>query len=247
MRRIVCISTIGLLAMIQYGCRTVPAPQRANVPSRSGPYGLRHEHDEMKPLPRPERRTELPRTYDDAPLVTQRPPEQKAFVEAYERVGRPRLMVMAMSADSSGTTVKDIDGIDYAAVETILADWLSANGQVSLISPASIPARPAPTTGKESDVPQPDADVLVRVQVNPTRRDVREARLIAEAVNTRGGDSIGRAVVDVPTPLEKARLNEATRFIARKLMDEMTESWNRLAGGRPPIPAAAPIAPTTRP
>ena len=109
------------------------------------------------------------------------------------------------------------------------------------------------TSGEETGTPrQPDADVLVRVQVNPSQvgKDVREHRFIAEAVNTRGGESIGRAVVDVGSPLEKGALNEATRFIARKLMDEMTESWNRLANGPrtsgasvPPAPLAPPAPP----
>ena len=241
------------------GC-TSPAPRRVSVPPRdqAKDYGRVHENEPMKPLPeQAERSSALPRPYDDVPLVSQHPPEQRAYLEAYERVGRPKLMIVAMPADrtpSGGTS----DGVDYAAVETVLADWLSADGKVTLLSPAASPA-PAParattgTSGEETGTPrQPDADVLVRVQVNPSQvgKDVREHRFIAEAVNTRGGESIGRAVVDVGSPLEKGALNEATRFIARKLMDEMTESWNRLANGPrmsgasvPPAPLAPPAVP----
>jgi len=51
-------------------------------------------------------------------------------------------------------------------------------------------------------------------------------RLLAEALNTRGGQLIGRAVVDVPSPLKKTTINKYTRFVARKLMDDMTATWN---------------------
>jgi hypothetical protein len=60
-------------------------------------------------------------------------------------------------------------------------------------------------------------------------------RLIAEAFNIEGGDSIGRAVVDVPPPLEKRQLNKYTRYIARKLMDDMTYAWST-AGPAGPAP-----------
>jgi hypothetical protein len=202
--------------------------------------GPQYQHEEMKPLPRPQPVSKIPRPYEDAPLVSQKPPEQKAFVEAYERVGRPRLMIMAMGPDGSRASDKtySVGPIDYAAVETVLSDWLSANGAVSLISSHVAPMTPAEPTSKPAPSPESDADVLVRVQIHPGRSEVREARLITEAINTRGGESLGRAVVDVPAPLEKERLNEATRFVARKLMDEMTESWNRMTA----VPRTAPPA-----
>jgi hypothetical protein len=238
----VWIITIGLCTIaVQLGGCTSPAPQRVAVPPRdqARDYGRVHEGEVMKPLPTPpERETSFPRPYDDAPIVSQHPPEQRAFIEAYERVGRPRMMIIAAQSE--------VSGVDYAAVETLLADWFSANGNVTLLSPP--PARAA-TTGPANE---PEADVLVRTQINPTNlgKDAGEARIITEAVNTRGGESIGRAVVDVPTPLEKKRLSEATRFIARKLMNDMTESWTRLADGPrvssappPPQAPAAPVAP----
>jgi hypothetical protein len=205
----------------------------------------------MKPLPQPER-TNLPRPYDDVPLVSQRPPEQKAFVDAYERVGRPRLMVMAIGPDGSSSADKSykLAPVDYSAVETVLADWLSANGAVNLLSSRVAPASSVEPTTRPAPAPEADADVLVRVQVHPANSNVQEARLVTEAVNTRGGESIARAVVDVPAPLEKERLNDATRFVARKLMDEMTESWNRMATGArstPPAPTSGALAPAPNP
>ena len=240
----VSIVTIGLcsIAVQLIGC-TSPAPQRVAVPPRdqAKDYGRVHDGDEMKPLPAPpERETALPRPYDDAPLVGQRPPEQREFLEAYDRVGRPRFMVTASKSD--------VGEVDLAAVESLLSDWLSAGGRVTLLSPS---VAPAPATNSAS--PQADADILVRSQINArdAGQDHREARIITEAFNTRGGESIARAVVDVAMPLEKARLNEATRFIARKLMDEMTESWNRLADAprttAAPPPPQAPAGPVPPP
>jgi len=99
-------------------------------------------------------------------------------------------------------------------------------------------------------------DVLVQVQARPTRQTPNglEVRLIAEALNIDGGDSIGRAVVDVPPPLEKRTLNKYTRYVARKLMDDMTYAWsaappapqqdrNRGTGARPPEQTPAPQPP----
>jgi hypothetical protein len=239
------LSTIGLLSAVVYvGC-TSPAPGRVNVPMRErvSSSGPRYQHEEMKPLPKPESVGKIPRPYEDPPLVSQKPPEQRAFLEAYERVGRPRLMIMAMGPDGSKAADHqyDLGAIDYAAVETILSDWLSANGAVSLISPRVATVTPAEPTTRPTPSPESDADILVRVQIHPGRSEVKEARLITEAVNTRGGDSLARAVVDVPAPLEKERLNEATRFVARKLMDEMTESWNRMNA----VPRTPPSAGTS--
>lgn len=242
MLRTFALSAIGLLSAVAYvGC-TAPSPGRVNVPMRDrvSTSSPRYQHDEMKPLPKLEPVSKIPRPYDDAPLVSQRPPEQRAFLEAYERVGRPRMMIMAMGPDGSKAADKqyDLGAIDYAAVEAVLSDWLSANGAVSLISPRVTTVTPAELTTKPAPASEADADILVRVQIHPGRSQVKEARLITEAVNTRGGDSLARAVVDVPAPLERERLNEATRFVARKLMDEMTESWSRMNAAPRTAPSA---------
>lgn len=142
--------------------------------------------------------------------------------------------------------------IDYGAVETVLADWLSGDGQVMLVSPTL--ARQKLTDEQiaalESGRPrvlrevaeQLDADVLVQVQARPTRqtREGLELRILAEAMNVRGGESIGRAVVDVPPPLEKTKINKYTRYLARKLMDDMAETWAAAPAEPPPAPATQP-------
>ncbi len=247
MRRTLLLASIGLFAaMVESGC-TSPAPRPVAVPPTqpvvmSGPV---HEHEHMKPLPPQHRASQVPPPYNDVPLVSQTPPEQPAFLDAYQRVGHPRMMIMAIGPDGSRPADKSYKTgpIDYDAIETVLGDWLSCNGAVNLVSPHVAPATPPEPTTKPAPAPQIDADVLIRVDVHPRRNDVKEVRLITEAINTRGGESIGRAVVDVPTPLERKNLDEATHYIARKLMDEMTQSWQQMLANRSQPAPAQPAEP----
>src|SRR5437867_1783364 len=88
------LGAFGVLA----GCRQdyppnpePPAP-RADVPPRRWEPPMR-EREEVKPLPEREYGNLPPPPYDDVPLVNQRPPEQKAYLDAYEAIGRPRILV----------------------------------------------------------------------------------------------------------------------------------------------------------
>lgn len=127
--------------------------------------------------------------------------------------------------------------LDYEAVENVLSDWLSADGKVTLISPSMTRTRLTDQEVAELQAGRPtvlreiaeklDADVLIQVQARPTRQTYEglEVRIIAEAFNTKGGETLGRAFVDVPPPLDKPQINKYTRFLARKLMMELTKSW----------------------
>jgi hypothetical protein len=230
-----------------------------------------------------------PPPFNDAPLVAQDTPEQRAFVDAYAHVGRPRIVVFvnrtldgqllpandAGSNAASGQNRNDVtieardrrdtgsgsDGylqpgqysasdagqIDYEAIETVLTDWLAAGGKVAIVSPVA--ARQRMTADQQRDVETGqarakstlartlDADVLVQVSARPTRqtRGGLEVRMVAEAINVEGGQSIGRAVVDMPPPLDKPRINKFTRFLARVLMDRMIGTWENM----PPAPASS--------
>jgi hypothetical protein len=144
--------------------------------------------------------------------------------------------------------------IDYDAIENVLTDWMGANGKVTLVSPSMARTRLTDQEVKDLQSGRPqvlrdiaeklDADVLIQVQAKPTRqtRDGLEVRVLCEAINTRGGESIARAFVDVPPPLEKTQINKYTRFLARKMMYELSGSWTALA--REPAPRA--VEPTTR-
>jgi hypothetical protein len=237
-----------LVVVAVVGCRdNTPPPQRVPIPAQHArrvettTYRAERE-DEAKPLPPPPQ-AEYALPFDDPPLLSQEPPEQPAFVDAYHRVGSPRMTVLVN---------RTLDGsLDYQAIETIMTDWLACNGNVTIISPAAVRQRLSDQQMKELQEGRPGAmgsvaqqlgaEILVHVQAYPTRKvDLgQEVRIVAEAMNTRGGQSIGRAVVDVPPPLEKQTINRYTRFLARKLMDDMISTWSA-----PPAPGQAqPAAP----
>lgn len=262
------------------GCRdNTPPPPRVAVPV---PGTAVRDYSPPRPLqlPQGDPRDSIP--YADEPLVVQPPPEQRAFVDAYNRVGRPRLTLFVNRALTGETTPvgdpdrverteeRDSKGlvksyekqevfsrppgtdeigakqIDYGAVENIMADWLAANGQTVLISPTMARQRLTDEQWKDMQSGRPmalsetaqqlGADVLVQVSARPTRQTPQgpEVRMVAEAINTRGGQSIGRATVDVPPPLDKVQINRYTRFLARKLMDDMAGSWAGASMGQPP-------------
>jgi hypothetical protein len=285
-------------------------PERVPVP----PVRERDWEDE-KPLPGRSQGADIPPPpFYDEPLVNQRPPEQRAFVEAYEAVGRPRILVfvnrtlegeiLPVNPEDPLATVErrrtvrgnvnvetrdvrtrdryyDYRGgrddrerldrfesrgpgeytettevylrpgeydevaaraMDYEAMENILTDWLAADGRVEVVSPVMARQRLTDQQVKELQEGRPrvmgeiarelDADILVQVQARPTRQTRRglAVRVVTEAINVRnGGQSIARAVVEVPPPLDKPQLNRYTRFLGRRLMDGMANSWQALA------------------
>lgn len=331
MRRLAGILAAGLAASVLAGCAdNSPAPARVAVPPTDQMRAS--NQPEIKPLPGPADAGDQlpPPVFDDQPLVSQRLPEERAFVSAYEQVGRPRILIFvnrslegqivplnpdepittvehkaqtsgAITADSQhssgnygywydshhdtnshfqstgpaefteSTTVYLHPGeydeaaaksLDYEAVENVLTDWLSAGGRVAIVSPTMARQRLTDEQVKDLQSNRPrmlgevarelDADILIQVQAHPTRQTEEglEFRLIAEAINVRGGESIARALVDVPPPLDKPRINKYTRFLARKLMDGMVGSWESFAGrpeGAPPAPPAPATQPATEP
>jgi len=304
------------------GCHdNSPPPPRVPVPSADRREAYAPSETPRKPV---ENNWAAPTPgYDDQPLVSQRPPEQRAFVDAYNRVGRPRMTVFinrTLEGDllpinnndpilsveqsrksNSAVTVERRDStdsrgyydrshsqstdkfeskgpaeykektdiylrpgeydevsaknLDYNAIENIMSDWLAANGQTIMISPGM--AREKLTDDQLKDIQsgrprvmseivrQLGVDVLIQVQEHPTRQTAQglEVRIIAEAINTRGGQSIGRAVVDVPPPLTKTTINTYTRYLARALMSGMTDTWTAMANNPPPPPPAGSAPP----
>ncbi|MGE5611606.1 MAG: DUF6175 family protein [Bacillota bacterium] len=156
--------------------------------------------------------------------------------------------------------------IDYGMMETLLTDWMSADGQVSVVSPLLAQKKLTEQQikdlqdGKEAAMQQMaeqlDADVLIQVQARITRQTPQgpSVRILVEAMNTRGADSLARAAVDMDPPLDKRQLNKYTRFLARKLMDGMAATWSQPApapakeqGASTPTPAPTPApAPTEK-
>jgi hypothetical protein len=104
--------------------------------------------------------------------------------------------------------------------------------------------------GLDAIVGAAQPDVLIQIQAHPTRRqDQLVVLLVAEATNIRGGESLAQASVEMPTPVDRIELNNYTRFLARKLMHEMGDTWAAAPAPPPASPAtpSAPAAPATRP
>jgi hypothetical protein len=233
--RTIAVALSAGILLASVGCRdNTPPPPRVPVP-QAGLYSPTYEHERMKPLPPQE--SELPEPpFEDRPLVNQRPPEQPAFVNAYNAVGRPRLAVLV---------TRTLKGLDSQAIENTLSDWMSSNGQVTLISPTvarsklsedqikGVQNSSSKSLGEVAD--QLGVDVVIRVEAEPTDQypKVDRIRLVSEALNTKDAISLGHAFVDMPIPLEKPQINEYTRYLARKLMDDMTGTWTA------PAPASA--------
>lgn len=241
MRTIASAVMAGIVAA-SMGCRdNTPPPPRVPVPQPMSERAT-YEHERMKPLP-PQDRSDLPEPpFEDRPLVNQRPPEQAAFVAAYNGVGRPRVAVLV---------TRTLKGLDAQAIENTLSDWMSSNGQITLITPTvarqklnedqikGVQTGSSKSLGEVAD--QVGVDVVIRVEAEPTDQydKTDRIRLVAESLNTRDAQSVGHAVVDVPLPLQKPQINEYTRYLARKLMDDMTSAWTA------PVPPAEGARSTT--
>lgn len=164
----------------------------------------------------------------------------------------------------------DAKSLDYEVIENIMTDWIASQGQVTVISPTLARQRLSDEQVRELQSGRPQmlsevaqqlgADILIQVQAHPTQQTPQglAVRLVAEAMNTKGGQSLARATVDMEPPLTKTQINKYTRWLARKLMSDMTGTWSappppemRTADAQPtavpaPTPAPAP-APTPAP
>jgi hypothetical protein len=138
--------------------------------------------------------------------------------------------------------------IDYEMMELLLSDWMAADNQVTIISPRTAHRQLTEQEQRDLQAGKPnaladvgrrlDADVLIQVQAKPTRQTLEglEFRVIAEAINIKGGESLARAAVDVQPPLDKLQTNKYTRFLARKLMDGMTTTWSAPPPAKKEVP-----------
>ncbi len=281
------------------GCAAPPPPPRVET----APVGAGPMRTHVMPKPIIDDAPPLPPAvipFDDPPIVTQAPPEQPLFVDAYRAVGAPRIAVYVnrtMEGNLIGTTEEQrlagvrvdapgrrFDGsveiylppgqydevaakrIDYDAFELVMTDLLSSGGRVTLVSPGMARTRLTDQQIRQIETGQTaalrliaetlDADVLVQVQARPTQQTSKGlgVRMLAEAINTRGGESLARAFVDVAPPLTKTQIQKHARYLSRVVMLKLTGAWENLPP--PPAPASMPtqaapqvppIAPTTEP
>ncbi len=278
MRNLIILTGLGCGMLISAGCRdTTPPPPTSSVPPTGTYTTLRGEVP--KPLPVQDERDPFVPPFNDPALVTQAPPEQPAFVQAYQNIGRPRIALFVnrtftgeanvppttppeqgrQQAGAGAVELAPPARIDYDAVETIMTDWFAGGGKVTLVSAKLSEAQVrAAMNGEYNQLKElsdkQNVDVLIFVRASETKQTPQgiAVRLVGEAVNTVGGESIGRVVVDSPPFLEKPVINEYTRFMARKLMKDMTDTWNNAPAPNPvqrpvPPPAVEVPLPTTQP
>lgn len=318
--RSAALSTIALTVLAGCAQQAAPPPRVAAPPPGTGARAV----DPVRPVE--ETYYGQDRLYEDVPIVNERPPEEAAFVQAYNAVGRPRITlfvnrtlegqivptvphdpIIAVERSrraTGGVTVERRDDtisqdrwrddrreqidrfqttgpgeytettevylrpgeydelaarrIDYDAIETQMTDALAASGNTVLMSPWMV--RRTLTAEQiqalEQGRPQVlreiaqqlDTEILIQVQARATRQTPEglHLRLVVDAFNIGDGQSIGRAVVDMPPPLEQTTINRYTRFLARKLMSDMISTWSAPPPPQAPQPEGVTL-PTTQP
>jgi hypothetical protein len=128
--------------------------------------------------------------------------------------------------------------IDYAALENQLAEVVGQGGKVMVISPTVARDKLGESQAKDLQDGQAQvlsaldtrlgADVLIHVQIHPTKQTSRglEFRVVAEAVNVKGGQSVGHAFADVERPLDQEQIRGLSQYLGTKLMADMISSWS---------------------
>jgi hypothetical protein len=243
--------------LVLTGC-AAPAPPRISVPADArGNPDVTREREPVKPLP-----TQPTASFDLSNASQQpiepRPLDVPQFLDAYDAVGRPRLLVVVYrSADPAIRSQR----VDYDAMETDLARWLSAGGAVAIVPTAAAHELITDEQLKnlQSNVAQTRqdlgrqlrADVLVGVAVLASPLENGSGiKLLARAMNTGDGATIGEASVETIPPLDRRQVSDYTRTLAQRMLDEMARTWQSLpppgapSGARPSATNPAPATPT---
>lgn len=252
---VLAIGLAGAIALAS-GCRT-PPPPRIQIPieSRGNEYTT-YQHDPAKPLP-----PSATQPSDDGAATQGRaapqPPMQapavsQAYLESYDRVGRPRLLVLVDRTDPPPRAI--VPG-DYDTLERVVREALAAEGQIAMVPPsAARQLNDQQRQGVESgdakalaDVGSMlHADVIVQVRVAPSSAEREETQITATARNARDGQAIATAAASLPPPPQRRQIDFAGRLLAERLVDELAGAWETLAR-IPPADAStkpAPVPPT---
>jgi hypothetical protein len=129
---------------------------------------------------------------------------------------------------------------DSRPIAVMLAEWMRAGGAVTIVTARGQRANP---------------DVVIELATNDGGGNRGAVNIVARASNVVDNTLLGQAMVDMPTPADRQAINRFTRFLARKLMTDMTQAWRNLpppAEGlgmqeRAPTPLPTPETPTTSP
>ncbi|MEO6434424.1 MAG: hypothetical protein ABIP55_01515 [Tepidisphaeraceae bacterium] len=258
MRGSMLLLTIGLWGGLSAGgsaaltgCRN-PPPPRVLVPrdSDGNPYTT-YKHDDVKPLP-PSATQSMKESGQPQPMLTDPavltppgpPPVSQAYLEAYDRVGRPRIMVLA---DRPNDPQRALVPGDYDLLERVVRETLAAKGQVLVIAPSAVSEKVDRQQLSDISAGRPDAladaggklraDVLVQVRFAAPAGGVpaggaTDTQLTATARNTRDTAQIATAAAAVGNPPQRRQMDFAARLLAERLVDELTTAWERLAKER---------------
>jgi hypothetical protein len=163
----------------------------------------------------------MPSQRVDARAAMATTPSSSKFIDAYDRVGKPHI---ALYVNKS---------IDQRALEIRLIDALGSAGRVTIVSPQYLHEKLSATQLDELNsgdkkvlnelATQADADVLVHVhdQAQGGSRSV----LVAEAVDTRRGESLARVETDFTPPLDLVQIGKTIPPLVAKLTDQMADTW----------------------
>ena len=257
MRATRLLLAIGLSALVALatGCRT-PPPPRIQIPNESkGNEYTTYQHDPSKPLP-PSATQSTNDSPGSAPIRSTTPPPppavSQAYLDSYDRVGRPRLLVVV---DRDQATRSIVPG-DYDTLEHVVHDALAAEGQVAVVPTSAVrqlnEQQLKNVTGGDTKAiadigNQLKADVIINVRVaGSTSAEREETQLTATARNARDGAQIATAASGIPPPPQRRQLDFAGRLLAERLVDELAGAWENLAR-IPPTPATTQPKPATQP
>jgi hypothetical protein len=245
---------VGVVA----GCKNTPPP-RVPVPSSSdgNPYST-YEHDRSKPLP-PSATQELresARPAEDVPpsgLMPVAPPVpamvSAAYLDAYDRVGRPRLVVSIVRPDNPDRAL--VPG-DYDLLERVMREVISGGGQVAVVPAMVVHERLSAAqlrdlqSGQEKTLADVGsslrADVLVEVRI---ARAGDQQQLTATAKNTRDGQAIASAAATIPSLSPRRQIDFAGRLLGERMVDALADTWDRFARDLATKPAASASQPSS--
>ena len=259
MRANMSVLAIGLLGAYLAGCRT-PPPPRVPVPSETdgSPYGT-YQHDEVKPLP-PSATQQLKEQSSQSqvsepvvgipPAPSGPPPISQRYIEAYDGVGRPRMMVLI---DRPAEMPRSLVAGDYDLLERVVRETLAARGQVMVVAPQTVRENIDAQQTTDINAGRADAladagaklraDVAVQVRLAPPSGAAGDTQITATARNTRDSQQIATAATALRPNPQRRDLDFAGRLLAERLVDELATAWERLE--KQPAPTTAP--PSTTP
>ena len=132
---------------------------------------------------------------------------------------------------------KDTRAIDYEMMITALVDFLECDGEVNIIDTEMVDAVVDRETALRADRNDKQAlsliktklgaDIAVIENVQTSSQAGISTRMVCKAVRTDDARVIGRAYVDLREPLTKRNLRKFSRYLAFKLMEDMTKRWEK--------------------